>query len=58
MTVDTNNFEISPEKVEQELRPVVCEQQQTDRFKENYSIDASRKTQKESCIIKCTRLTI
>ena len=32
-------FEISPETIEQALRPVDCEQRQT-RFKENYSIDA------------------
>ena len=31
-------FEISPETIEQELRRAVCEQQQTDRLKENYSI--------------------
>ena len=30
--------ETSPETIEQELRPAVCE---TDRFKENYSIDVS-----------------
>ena len=32
-------FETSPETIEQELRPVVCEQRQTDRFKDNYYID-------------------
>ena len=32
-------FEISPETIEQELRPAVCEHRQTDRYKENYSID-------------------
>ena len=36
-------FEISPEMIEQELRPAVCEQRQagrqTDKFQENYSID-------------------
>ena len=34
-------FEISAEKIEQELRPVVCEQRQTDRFKENYTTDVT-----------------
>ena len=29
-------FDISPETCEQELRPVVCEQRETDRFRENY----------------------
>ena len=28
-----------PETIEQELRHAVCECRQTDRFKENYSID-------------------
>ena len=32
-------FETSPEAIEQELRPAVCERQQADRFKEHYSID-------------------
>ena len=32
-------LEISPETIEQELRPAVCERRQTDRLKENYSID-------------------
>ena len=32
-------LETSPETIEQELRPAVCEHRQTDRFKENYSID-------------------
>ena len=32
-------FEISREMIEQELHPVVCEQRQTDIFKENYNID-------------------
>ena len=32
-------FEISPETIEQELCTVVCEQRQTDMFKENYNID-------------------
>ena len=37
MTVDTNCLRHLP--IEQELRPVVCEQRQADRFKENYSIE-------------------
>ena len=32
-------FETSPETIEQEVRPVDCDQRQTDRFKENYSMD-------------------
>ena len=32
-------FEISPETIEQELLPVDSEQTVTDRFKENYNID-------------------
>ena len=32
-------FDTSPEAIEQELRPAVCERRQIDRFKENYSID-------------------
>ena len=36
-------FETSPESTEQELLPAVCEQQKTDRFKENYSIDLMSK---------------
>ena len=34
-----NQFETSPEAIEQELRPAVCERRQTDRLKANYSID-------------------
>ena len=32
-------LETSPETIEQELRPAVSEHRQTDRIKENYSID-------------------
>ena len=35
-------FEISPETIEQELRPVVCEQRQTDICKASYSIDCTK----------------
>ena len=35
-------LETSPEAIEQELRPEVCEQRQTDRLMENYSIDNCR----------------
>ena len=41
-------FEISSETIEQELRPVVCEHLQTDRrtytdiFKDTYSVDYNR----------------
>ena len=31
-------LETSPETIEQELQPAVCERRQTDRLKENYSI--------------------
>ena len=31
-------FEIYPESIEQELRPVVCEQRQTDVFEKKYSM--------------------
>ena len=32
-------FETSPETIEQELQPAVCELRQTDRLKKNYSVD-------------------
>ena len=32
-------LETFPETIEPELRPAVCERRQTDRLKENYSID-------------------
>ena len=34
-----DQFETSPEAIDQELRPAVCERRQTDRLKGNYSID-------------------
>ena len=34
-----DQFETSPEAIEQELRPAVCERRPTDRLKANYSID-------------------
>ena len=37
-----DQLETSPETIEQELRPAVCERRQTDIFKENYSIDLPR----------------
>ena len=37
-------LETFPETIEQELRPAVCERRQTDRLKENYSIDVMYKT--------------
>ena len=40
-------LETSPETIEQELRPAVCEHRQTDIYKENYSIS-----------YKCVRLSI
>ena len=37
---DTNmQLETYSEAIEQDLRPAVCERRQTDRLKENYSID-------------------
>ena len=38
-SVGYDQFETSPEAIEQELRPAVCERRQTDRLKANYSID-------------------
>ena len=38
-SVGYDQFETSPEAIEQELRPAVCERRRTDRFKANYSID-------------------
>ena len=38
-TRDRMCFQISPESIEQELRLEVCYLRQTDRLKENYSID-------------------
>ena len=37
--VGYDQFETSPEAIEQELRPAVCERRPTDRLKANYSID-------------------
>ena len=34
-----DQLETSPETIEQELLPAVCERRQTDRVMENYSID-------------------
>ena len=38
-SVGYDQFEKSPEAIEQELRPAVCERRPTDRLKANYSID-------------------
>ena len=38
-SVGYDQFETSPEAIEQELRPAVCERRLTDRIKTNYSID-------------------
>ena len=40
-SVGYDQFETSPEAIEQELRPAVCERRPTDRLKVNYSIDNS-----------------
>ena len=34
-----DQFETSPEAIEQELRTALCERRQTDRLKTNYRID-------------------
>ena len=41
-SVGCDQFETSPEAIEQELRPAVCERRPTDRLKANYSIDIAR----------------
>ena len=38
-SVGYDQFETSPEAIEQELRPAVCERRPRDRLKANYSID-------------------
>ena len=38
-SVGYDQFETSPEAIEQEWRPAVCERRLTDRLKTNYSID-------------------
>ena len=38
-SVGYDQFETSPEAIEQELRPAVCERRLTVRLKTNYSID-------------------
>ena len=59
-SVGYDQFETSPEAIEQELRPAVCERRPTDRLKSkaNYSIDegvrpqtqdATEKTIKKTC---------
>ena len=40
-SVGYDQFETSPEAIEQELRPAVCECRLTERLKTNYSIDVS-----------------
>ena len=42
-SVGYDQFETSPEAIEQELRPAVCERRPTDRLKPNYSIDIIQK---------------
>ena len=34
-----DQFETSPEAIDQELRPALCERRQTDRLKTNYRVD-------------------
>ena len=41
-SVGYDQFETSPEAIEQELRPAVCERRPTDRLKANYSTDIIR----------------
>ena len=38
--VGCDQFETSPEAIEQELRTAFCERRQTDRLKTNYRIDS------------------
>ena len=45
-SVGYDQFETSPEAIEQELRPAVCERRLTDRLKTNYSIDGTGPTGK------------
>ena len=51
-SVGYDQFETSPEAIEQELRPAVCERRLTDRLKTNYSIDV------EKIHISVTRVTL
>ena len=37
-----DQFETSPEAIDQELRPAVCERRQTDRLKTNYRVAVSQ----------------
>ena len=43
-SVGYDQFVTSPEAIEQELRPAVCERRPTDRLKANYSIDVNIST--------------
>ena len=49
-SVGYDQFETSPEAIEQELRPAVCERRLTDRLKTNYSIDVYHNRHCVSCM--------
>ena len=50
-SVGYDQFETSPEAIEQELRPAVCERRLTDRLKTNYSIDDIRVGKRSNIIL-------
>ena len=54
-SVGYDQFETSPEAIEQELRPAVCERRPTDRLKSNYSIDMAH-VQTECCSLAATQM--
>ena len=43
-----DQFETSPEAIDQELRPALCERRQTDRLKTNYRIDTVTQLRNET----------
>ena len=49
-SVGYDQFETSPEAIEQELRPAVCERRPTDILKANYSIDICKSKMKSTVI--------
>ena len=52
-SVGYDQFETSPEAIEQELRPAVCERRPTDRLKANYSIDDYKITDQTDLPANC-----
>ena len=60
-SVGYDQFETSPEAIEQELRPAVCERRPTDRLKANYSIDINNNNIcacRSSCVFLCAEYLI